>query len=336
MKKYLKLSQLNKLFNVLGFDAKKLSITILTLIAICTTPSMLMAATTSKPHINVVSSIKPIQLITTAVIGNLGDSKILLPPSANPHSYQLRPSQRALLNDADLFVWVGPELELFLVKVLKTSNVKQLALTTTLNLHSKQSDELTTEHDANEGYEHSHDEHSHDIHSEGFDPHIWLNPALTEQIAKAIHFQLSTQYPNLKPQLNQNLSQFITRLHTTEVEIAKRFESKHQIAIYTFHEAFTHFADHYGLQIAGTITRTPEARPGAKHLSELADEIRQNKKICLIKEPNFKAPYIDNITRGTDVILATADPLATNISNTDTGYFQFIRSIADSFYQCIH
>lgn len=303
-----------------------------------------MAAAKPLADINVVSSIKPIQLITTAVIGNLGQSHILLPPSANPHNYQLRPSQRTLLNDADLFVWVGPELELFLVKVLNTSSVKQLSLTKTLQLNSVLHNQLETEHNDEHSHdEHGHDEHSHDEHNHNttgnngsFDPHIWLNPALTEQIARAIYQQLSTQYPNLEPQLKKNINQFITDLHTTEKEITQLFKARNQIAIYTFHEAFTHFADHYGLMIAGTITRTPESRPGAKHLSELAEEIRHNKKICLVKEPNFKAPYVDTITRGTEVIITTADPLATDINNSETGYFEFMRSIANSFYKCLH
>ncbi len=333
MTQHLQKNLVNNISDTLRFLAKPFSIAIMSLFVIITTLGTLQASA-STPTVNVVSSIKPIQLITTAIVGDLGESTILLPPTANPHNYQLRPSQRALLNNADLFIWVGPELELFLVKVLSTASVKQISLIQALDLRPERP---TIHHNQR----HSNENHHHDDHNQSetndngsFDPHIWLNPALAEEIANVIYQHLSVQYPTLEPQFNINLRQFITQLHIAENEVAALFESKNQIAIYTFHEAFTHFADHYGLAITGTITQTPEARPGAKHLSMLTQEIRQNQKICLVKEPNFKAPYVESITRGTEVIITTADPLATNIDNSATGYFEFIKSIANSFYKC--
>lgn len=297
------------------------------LLGVFVTPAIVNAEKSSIADITVVSSIKPIQLISTAVMGGAGQSKVLLPPSANPHNYQLRPSQRALLSKADLFVWVGPELELFLVKVLGSSSVNELSLTNALKLGNAEPVEPSL-------HLHHHEEHDEHSHRGSFDPHIWLNPALTKQIATTIAEQLSAQYPALASQFQLNLEQFIKQLKITESEITQLFSGSKQVAIYTFHEAFTHFSDHYGMKIDGTITKTPESRPGAKHLSELAKEIAQNKKICLVKEPNFKAPYVDSLTRGTEVIVTIADPLATNIDNSATGYFEFITSIAKSFHKC--
>jgi len=273
--------------------------------------------------LNVVSSIKPIQLISTSVIGDLGVSEVLLPPSANPHNYQLRPSQMRLLNDADLFIWVGPELELFLVKVLKSNTVKQIPLIQTLGI--KPEDEEHNDHD-----KHSH-EHSHEG---GFDPHIWLDPALAASIAESIYQQLAVQHPELEPQLKQNLENFKKQLSIVESEITSMFKAKNTIDIYTFHQAFSHFAEHFDLEISGTITSTPEARPGARHLSQLRNELQEKKKICLIKEPNFKAPYIDSIAKGLEVTTVTADPLATDIQNSERGYFEFLQAIAHSFMKC--
>ena len=281
-------------------------------------------------ELKVVSSIKPIQLISTAIVGDLGESKALLPPSANPHNYQLRPSQIRLLNEADLFVWVGPELELFLEKVLKSSSVSQISLVHELKLNSDNHD---TDH-------HKEDQHKQEIHvhehahNDGFDPHIWLDPAIAGLIADVIYQELAGQHIELEPQLKQNLDNFKQQLSTVDAEIRRMLGSKKTIDIYTFHQAFSHFAEHFGLEISGTITSTPEARPGAKHLSQLRNELLEKKKICLIKEPNFKAPYIDSIAQGVDVTTVTADPLATDIKISKVAYFDFLNNIANSFIQC--
>ena len=68
--------------------------------------------------VHVVSSIKPLQLLVSAVGGEGVDSQLLLPPDFSPHDAQLRPSQWQLLNRADLLVWVGPALERFLASAL--------------------------------------------------------------------------------------------------------------------------------------------------------------------------------------------------------------------------
>ena len=281
-------------------------------------------------ELKVVSSIKPIQLISTAIVGDLGESKALLPPSANPHNYQLRPSQIRLLNEADLFIWVGPELELFLDKVLKSNSVTQISLIHELKLNSENHDIDHNEEDQHNQVSHAH-EHAH---NDGFDPHIWLDPAIAGLIADVIYQQLASQHIELEPQLKQNLDNFKQQLSTIDTEIRNMLVSKKTIAIYTFHQAFSHFAEHFGLEISGTITSTPEARPGAKHLSQLRNELLEKKKICLIKEPNFKAPYIDSIAQGVDVKKVTADPLATDIKNSELGYFEFLNNIAYSFMQC--
>jgi len=275
-------------------------------------------------ELNVVSSIKPIQLISTAIVGDLGQSKVLLPPSANPHNYQLRPSQMRLLNEADLFVWVGPELELFLVKVLKSSTVKQIPLIQTLGLKSEDDEDR-----------HEQDHHSHEhSHEGGFDPHIWLDPALASSIAESIYQQLAAQYPENKTQLKQNLEKFKKQLSLVEAELTHMLNVKKVIDIYTFHQAFSHFAEHFSLDISGTITSTPEARPGARHLSQLRNELQEKKNICLIKEPNFKAPYVDSITQGLEVITVTVDPIAAGIKNSELGYFEFLQAVAHGFMKC--
>lgn len=320
-------------FRLMSYPKKSFAVITISLITLATvTP--LKAATQSPGDINVLSSIKPIQLISTAIIGDLGQSNLLLPPSANPHHYQLRPSQRSLLNNADLFIWVGPELELFLVKVLKVSSIKQLSLIQTLDLQPKSSHQHSTDHHSDHEDHSDHSAHHHDA-PDGFDPHIWLDPAFTQQIAEATYHQLASLYPSLEPQLKHNLEQFLIGLKETEQQIKQQLDPAKQLTIYTFHQAFTHFAEHYGLKISGIITPTPEARPGARHLTQLANEIGQHKQICLVKEPNFKAPYIDSITKGSDVITTIADPLATNIDNSANSYFEFISSIANSFSACI-
>ena len=48
------------------------------------------------------------------VLGDLGQPVLLLDKGADPHDFQLRPSQARALQDAGLLIWMGPEMTVWL------------------------------------------------------------------------------------------------------------------------------------------------------------------------------------------------------------------------------
>ena len=66
----------------------------------------------------VVTDIHPVHALVSQVMGDLGAPVLLLERGASEHDFQLRPSQAADLADADLVVWIGPELTPWLDRAL--------------------------------------------------------------------------------------------------------------------------------------------------------------------------------------------------------------------------
>ena len=63
------------------------------------------------------------------VLGDLGQPVLLLDKGADPHDFQLRPSQARALQDADLLICVGPELTPWLDRAAtQIAPQKQLSL----------------------------------------------------------------------------------------------------------------------------------------------------------------------------------------------------------------
>ncbi len=58
----------------------------------------------------VVTDIAPMQSLAAMVMGDLGSPEMLIDPSVSPHHANLRPSQAAALQDADLVFMIGEEL----------------------------------------------------------------------------------------------------------------------------------------------------------------------------------------------------------------------------------
>lgn len=96
-----------------------------TLIAIFAVPAW---AEGQRP-LTVMTSIKPLQLITSELTNGVTKTEVLLSTNTSPHDYALKPSDVKKLKTVDLFVWVGPGLESFLEGVMQGSkNSLQLDL----------------------------------------------------------------------------------------------------------------------------------------------------------------------------------------------------------------
>ncbi len=120
-------------------------------------------------EVRVLTSIKPLQLIAAAVQDGTGTPEVLLPPGASPHHYALRPSDIRRLGEAELFYWVGPDLEGFLPRVLEGRQRPSVALQDLDGLHLRHFGEKhrhaeeahhepTSRH---AGHDHDHDRHAH-------------------------------------------------------------------------------------------------------------------------------------------------------------------------------
>ena len=87
---------------------------------------------------DVVTSIRPLGFIAAAIADGVMPTQVLLPDGASPHDYALKPSDIKRLRDADLVVWIGPEMESFLVKpTQQLEKSKNLSLSTLPTVRSQ-------------------------------------------------------------------------------------------------------------------------------------------------------------------------------------------------------
>ncbi|MBC6406502.1 MAG: zinc ABC transporter substrate-binding protein [Rhodospirillales bacterium] len=154
-----------------------------TLCSLFTLLGTITAAAADGPR--VVTSIKPLYGLTAALMQGVGEPFLLIDGKNSPHGYSLRPSEARALSGADLVVWVGPNLESFLVEPLNSLAKKATAVTameldgiTVLepreggiwgqHRHNHGHNHGTEDGQAHEGHNHdghNHDRHDHDGHT---------------------------------------------------------------------------------------------------------------------------------------------------------------------------
>lgn len=274
---------------------------------------------------NVVTSIKPVELLVKAVAGDSMNVTTVVPPGSSPHNYSMKPSQRRALEQADAIFWVGPEMETFLSRLLGGHEFEGKVVAFT---------EAPADDDEDDGHDEHRHEHDHD-HGDGEDPHIWVDPQLALDMARDIHAKLVTLEDVNAAELDANLARFEQDLGTAENEIRERLLAVQDISLFAYHSALERFAEHYQLTLAGVLTLNPELAPGARHIAEVQDKLRQASQPCLLTEPQFNRQWWHSITEGLNVTFSTWDPLATDIESSDTGYIKFQQSIADAVLKCL-
>lgn len=148
---------------------------------IASSAAAFMAATalTASPALaldGVITSIKPIHSLVAGVMDGVGEPELLVKGAASPHTYTLRPSDAAMLQDAPLVFWVGPGLEPFLDQPLDTlsANARVVTLEQTegmTRLEFREGGAFEAHDHGDHGDSHAHEEHAHDDHDHSHDDH---------------------------------------------------------------------------------------------------------------------------------------------------------------------
>ena len=68
----------------------------------------------------VVVSIKPIHSLVASIMKGISEPELILKGAGSPHTYQMKPADAEVLQNADIVFWVGPELEKFLEKPIES------------------------------------------------------------------------------------------------------------------------------------------------------------------------------------------------------------------------
>ena len=327
--------------------------------------------TVNAAQVRVLASIKPIQLIAKDMLGDLAQIDVLLPPGSSPHHYSLKPSSIAQIHDADLFIWGGPGLELFLTKTVSQLEHPALALLEggeahhhgdeadehhdhedegdahhdhddEADAHHDHDDEVDAHHDHEDEVDAHHDhedeadahpEHDHD-HG-GSDPHFWMSPERALAAADLIKDRLVERYPENAALYEQAYDDFAARLAVTDQQLQQQLKAVGDTGFYVFHDAFGSFVEHYQLNQLGYFTVDPGRKPGARRLNEIRTALETDKAQCVFVEPQFKAPVVTSLIRGLDIRVGRLDPLAIDIDAGPDGYSHYLQSLADSFTNCL-
>lgn len=290
----------------------------------------------AQAEVRVLTSIKPLQLIATAVQDGIGEPEVLLPPGASPHHYALRPSDVRRVRDADLLYWIGPDMEAFLPRVLSSRDKPQLAVQDLPGMTLRHFGESHEEHD----HEHAHagDDlgHDHDHRPGSLDAHLWLASDNAKVIAARMAADLAKLDAANAGRYAANLKAFEARLDALDGRIRPQLAALQGKPYFVFHEAFDYFEAAYGLKHAGVFSVLSEVQPGARHVAAMRERLQQTGPSCVFSEPPLRPRLAETLTAGLPVKLAELDALGGTLPVNASGYEQLLENLANGLSECLN
>ncbi|AIM22222.1 zinc ABC transporter substrate-binding protein [Serratia sp. OLHL2] len=298
--------------------------------------ALVMAGPLSSASAAVVTTIRPLGFIASAIADGVTPTEVLLPDGASPHDFALRPSDIQRLRSADLVLWVGPDMEAFLTKALvPISATRKLAISelpAVKPLLMKGEDDDDHDH-AGEAHNHADDDHGH--HHGEYNMHVWLSPEVAKVTAIAIHDRLLELMPQNKDKLDANLRQFENLLTQTDKNVGNMLTPVQGKGYFVFHDAYGYFEKHYGLSPLGHFTVNPEIQPGAQRLHQIRTQLVEQKAVCVFAEPQFRPAVINAVAKGTTVRSGTLDPLGIGIALGKDSYGKFLTQLSSQYVSCL-
>jgi manganese/iron transport system substrate-binding protein len=225
--------------------------------------------------------------IVADVVRQIGGGRVeltaLLPPGADPHSYQATPDDLRQLNGAHVIFVNGLHLEEAMAPILEnldapTPVVSVNAGVTTRSLGAEDhAEEHGDEDDAANGA------HDH----EGDDPHTWMNPVNVMVWSENIAHTLGALDPANAAAYAAAAAAYVAELEQLDTDMRTKLAAipAPQRKLVTDHDNLAYLADAYGFTVLGAVipSLSTMAAPSAQEMAALQDQIQaEDVKVILV------------------------------------------------------
>ena len=265
-------------------------------------------------EVTIAASIKPLALISTAIVGDRGNVLALVDAQQSPHDYSMKPSDRIAIERADILVWVSPTFEVYLADVfIEQSKAKPLvtfAELSSIKLAHETSGEL--------------------------DPHLWLDSNNAIILARAIAGKAGDLDSANAEYFRANFEIFRESVNAESLKIAAELASETRNSYAVYHNAYHYFEDQFGLSHAIVLLRNSELQPNIQEIIRVRNSVQKSKPACLMVDTDSNAAIISTMLNGYMVAQPVVDVIGNSIPMNNAGYISLLENIAAKFKECIY
>ncbi len=264
----------------------------------------------------VVVSIKPVHSLLAALMQGVGSPTLLLEGDQTPYGYRLTGAQKQQLADANLVVWVGPELESFLIEPLQNAlpdrHVVALLDGPGLKVLPEREDESR------------------------LDPFFWLDSRNGLILVDDLTRTLMQADPGHAHVYRRNRDQVFAQVAEMDRTLEYGYRGMKGGVVILYHDTQQYFEQAYALKTALVLSPLPPQPIGAARLLQARALIRDGRVSCLLTERGLPLKDLELLTAGTHVQVGELDSLGTALQSGPGLYNQLMKYNTDVIRKCVN
>ena len=202
---------------------------------------------------------------------------LLLPPGTETHTYDPSPKDIININESDLFVYTGDNMEPWAASISSSIENRVSVLDVSKNItHIK------------EGHNHENEEH----HEHEYDPHIWLDISNAKQMVENILKELIRLDPQNASYYTQNAEVYKRKLDNLDDSFFDAIsESKRNIVCFGDKFAYMYFLNRYNIDyISAYDSCSSNSEPSVSKILEIEKNIEKE---------NIPVIFYESLSEGT-------------------------------------
>ncbi|MDX1807030.1 MAG: zinc ABC transporter substrate-binding protein [Paenisporosarcina sp.] len=253
--------------------------------------------------LTVYTTVYPLTYFTERIGGDKVAVKSIYPAGSNEHTFDPTQKDMMALADADLFFYIGLGLEGFVDNAKKTLANEDVSMIATADAVSDEElavskvseedhaeDTHSDDEESTDEDEHANEEESHDDHEHGeIDPHLWISPQISVNLATSIKDSLIKKDPSNKETYTKNFDVLVDDLKQLDADFKEMADASSNKTFFVSHAAFGYLAGTYGLEQVAVAGLNSQDEPSQKELTELVKSAKSMNVKTILFEQNVSS-----------------------------------------------
>lgn len=268
--------------------------------------------TGSPAKIRILATIYPITDMVRQIGGDRVECTTILPPAANPHTFEPTAQQVAQFSRAQLIFKIGLGFEYWSDRLLPAR---------TTSRHIVVLSEGITPLD--DPFHHHDDDHAPDHNA---NPHIWLDPVNAQAMCRHITNALSAYDPSHRADYEKNFVSYEKKLKDLDRKINESLAPLPNKKYVTFHPTWGYFDRRYGTECVGVIELSTGKESTPMNIKNVIDAINRFHISGVFVEPQFNHKIANLIAQQTGTRIILLDSIGNPTSPSTNTYLNLMYS----------
>ena len=236
----------------------------------------------------------------------------------DPHFVEAKPSFILQLRNADVFAFVGLDLEIGWMPLLvdgARNNRIRMGGTGYVDVSR-----VIPVLDISRG---TIDRSHGDVHPLG-NPHYWLDPDNGKRIAQLFRQKFTELDPKGKDLYEKNEQAFDAKIDALKTELAPQLAVIRGKPVVAWHTSWRYFAEYTGMKIVAFMEPKPGVPPSPSHLAGVIQTVKRTGAKAIVMEPFYDRKVAESVANRTGAKVLV---LPTSVGGVPgvTDYFQLVR-----------